>query len=124
MDRRGKNFMGGSDLDLALTSLRLGLGMALFPELKLRHLMPAWRTEPAYLYRMCVAGTYSWMLARYFHGEEIEPRRWRRRARNMIMRFQGKLTLYRKGWTDGMDLVDRDIRRLKAGKTPVGPTFR
>jgi glycosyltransferase involved in cell wall biosynthesis len=124
MDRRGQNFMGGSDLDLSLTSLRLGLGMALFPELKLQHLMPAWRTEPAYLYKMCVAGTYSWMLARYFHGEEIEPRRWRRWARNMIMRFQGKLTLYRKGWTEGMDLVERDIRRLRAGKRPKGPMFK
>jgi glycosyltransferase involved in cell wall biosynthesis len=116
MDRRGKSLLGGGDIDLALTSRRLGLGLALFPELKLQHLMPAWRTEPDYLYRLCVAGTYSWMLARYFNGEPFKARRGRRRIKSLVLRCRGKLTPERRAWAEGMDLVERDIRRLKARK--------
>jgi glycosyltransferase involved in cell wall biosynthesis len=121
LGRRGKNLMGGEDFDLALASFRLGLGMALFPELKLRHLIPAGRMEPDYLYRMCVVGTYSWMLVRYIHGDKIRLLGRLRRVKNQYLRWRGKLTPQRRAWVEGMELGEREIRRLKAGKDPIGP---
>jgi Predicted glycosyltransferases len=49
LDRRGDSLASCGDTDLALTAVDHGLGTGVFPELRLRHLIPARRVQPAYL---------------------------------------------------------------------------
>lgn len=48
-DRTGSSLMSGGDNDLAACACRLGLGVGLFPELKLRHIIPPERLTAEYL---------------------------------------------------------------------------
>jgi glycosyltransferase involved in cell wall biosynthesis len=67
LDRRGANLAGGGDLDLAMTSYDLGLGVGLFTELALTHLIEKRRLSPQYLHRICVEGNYSSHIVGYLH---------------------------------------------------------
>jgi glycosyltransferase involved in cell wall biosynthesis len=73
LDRRGGSLMGGGDLDLAMTSYDFGMGVGLFGELVVTHLIDKRRLSPQYLYRICVEGTYGLLIARYLHAG-IAPR--------------------------------------------------
>jgi glucosyl-dolichyl phosphate glucuronosyltransferase len=59
--------MGGGDLDLAMTSYDLGMGVGLFGELVATHLIDKRRLSPGYLHRICVAGNYSSHIVGYLH---------------------------------------------------------
>ncbi len=52
LDRQGTSLVSGGDIDLVFTGLSLGLGMGVFRELQLTHLIPAHRLEAAYLLRL------------------------------------------------------------------------
>lgn len=52
LGRSGGNLLGCEDLDLAYTAIDLGLGCGVFPELRLRHLLPARRFTVEYLERL------------------------------------------------------------------------
>ena len=69
LGRRGGNLIGGEDLDLAMTSYDLGMGVGLFRELVVTHLIDKRRVSPKYLHRLFVAGTYSAHIVRYLHTE-------------------------------------------------------
>jgi glycosyltransferase involved in cell wall biosynthesis len=73
LDRRGSSLMGGGDLDLAMTSYELGLGVGLFGELVVTHLIDKRRLSSRYLHRVCVEGNYSFNIVRYLHTG-IAPR--------------------------------------------------
>jgi glycosyltransferase involved in cell wall biosynthesis len=73
LDRRGCSLMGGGDLDLAMTSYDLGMGVGLFGELTLTHLIDKRRLSPQYLRRICVGGNYGSHLVTYLHTG-IAPR--------------------------------------------------
>ena len=73
LGRRGGNVMGGEDLDLAMTSYDLGMGVGLFGELVVTHLIDKCRLSPQYLRRICVGGNYSSHLVTYLHTG-IAPR--------------------------------------------------
>ena len=73
LDRRGGSLMGGGDLDLAMTSYDLEMGVGLFGELVLTHLIDKRRLSPQYLHRVFVAGSYSSHIVRYLHTG-IAPR--------------------------------------------------
>ena len=73
LDRRGGSLIGGGDLDLALTSYELGLGVGLFGELVVTHLIDKRRLSPQYLHQVFVGGTYSFHMVRYLHTG-IAPR--------------------------------------------------
>jgi glycosyltransferase involved in cell wall biosynthesis len=66
-DRRGGSFIGGGDLDLAMTSYDLGMGAGLFEELVVTHLIDKRRLSPRYLHRICVGGSYSSYFVTYLH---------------------------------------------------------
>jgi glycosyltransferase involved in cell wall biosynthesis len=73
LDRRGGSLMGGGDLDLAMTSYDLGMGVGLFGELVVTHLIDKRRLSPKYLHQLFVAGAYSANIVRYLHTG-IAPR--------------------------------------------------
>jgi hypothetical protein len=75
LDRRGASLMGGGDLDLAMTSYDLGMGVGLFGELVVTHLIDKRRLSPQYLHRVFVEGIYSSYIVRHFHGGVALPRR-------------------------------------------------
>jgi len=52
LDRMGAGLAGCGDFDLALTSIDLGLGVGVFIELAMTHLMPRARVEESYLLRL------------------------------------------------------------------------
>jgi glycosyltransferase involved in cell wall biosynthesis len=52
MDRTGSSLVSGGDTDLAMCACDLGVGMGLFPDLELRHLIPAVRLTEDYLVRL------------------------------------------------------------------------
>jgi hypothetical protein len=56
LDRRGDGLGSTGDMDLALTSLDLGLGTGVFPELELRHLIPERRVQESYLLKLVEDG--------------------------------------------------------------------
>ena len=67
LGRRESSFVGGEDLDLAMTAYQMGMGTGLFPQLKLLHLIPKHRVESDYLYKICVGGTYAHHLVSFLH---------------------------------------------------------
>jgi len=73
LGRRGPSLMGGEDLDLAMTSYDFGMGVGLFGELILTHLIDKRRLSPKYLHQIFVGGTYSFYIVRYLHTG-IAPR--------------------------------------------------
>jgi glycosyltransferase involved in cell wall biosynthesis len=73
LDRRGSSLMGGGDLDLAMTSYDLGMGVGLFGDLGVTHLIDKRRLSPEYLRRVYVEGTYSSHIVRYLHGGTALP---------------------------------------------------
>ena len=75
LDRRGGSLMGGGDLDLAMTSYDLGLGVGLFGELVVRHLIDKRRLSPHYLHRIYVDGTYGSHIVTYLHTGIAPPYR-------------------------------------------------
>jgi glycosyltransferase involved in cell wall biosynthesis len=58
LGRSGTNFSACEDSDMALTACDLGLGIGVFPQLRLEHLIPKRRLELDYLSNL-VAGIYS-----------------------------------------------------------------
>jgi glycosyltransferase involved in cell wall biosynthesis len=73
LDRRGGSLMGGGDLDLAMTSYDLGMGVGLFGELVVIHLIDKRRLSPQYLHRIYEGGNYGSHIASYLHTG-IAPR--------------------------------------------------
>jgi glycosyltransferase involved in cell wall biosynthesis len=75
LDRRGSSLMGGGDLDLAMTSYDLGMGVGLFGDLVVRHLIDKRRLSPQYLHRIYVDGTYGSHIVTYLHTGIAPPYR-------------------------------------------------
>ena len=68
LDRRGNSLMGGGDLDLAMTSYDLGMGVGLFGELVVTHLIDKRRLSRQYLHEVCERGAYGFYIVRYLHA--------------------------------------------------------
>jgi glycosyltransferase involved in cell wall biosynthesis len=62
LDLKGGNLAYGGDTDIAYTGCSIGLGMGVFPELKITHLIPEERCTVAYLLRNLEAHAYSEVL--------------------------------------------------------------
>jgi len=65
LDRTGTLLLACGDHDLALTSCDMGLGIGVFPSLKLDHLMPAERLKEEYLWRIAEGSGYSAAILHY-----------------------------------------------------------
>jgi glycosyltransferase involved in cell wall biosynthesis len=51
-DRRGSNLLSGGDIEISFVACRLGMGMGVFPELKLTHLIPKERLRNDYFVKI------------------------------------------------------------------------
>lgn len=58
-DRVGHSLMSGGDMEIAYVACNMGLGMGVFPALRLTHLIPKERVTADYLVRMAEASTTS-----------------------------------------------------------------
>jgi GT2 family glycosyltransferase len=68
LGRKGDLLTSGDDYDLAFTACDHGLGMGVFPELTLTHIIPATRLQPTYILRLLEGNSYSLTLLRHSRG--------------------------------------------------------
>lgn len=87
LDRVGASLTSGGDLDLALTSVALGLGTGQFPQLKVTHIIPPERLESDYLLRLVEGVAYSTHLFDYLRGNHPGHRP-QSRARELFERWE------------------------------------
>ncbi|MBC2593022.1 glycosyltransferase family 2 protein [Ruficoccus amylovorans] len=69
----GNSLARGEDTDLAFTACTLGLGLGVFPSLRLVHLMPAARLKKDYLLRIAEESTYANVVISHLHGLGLPP---------------------------------------------------
>lgn len=68
LGRSGKSLASGEDNDYSLCCLETGWDLAYVPGLRILHLMPASRLDPAYLARLNRASCRSWVQVLDLHG--------------------------------------------------------
>jgi glycosyltransferase involved in cell wall biosynthesis len=68
LDRAGDSTVSGGDSDLAICACDIGLGMGLFPELKLKHLIPPGRLTEDYLVKLVEGLAYSAVVLNSFRS--------------------------------------------------------
>jgi glycosyltransferase involved in cell wall biosynthesis len=71
--RKGKRLSGGEDTEICIVSCNVGLGVGIFPELKLTHLIPKERVTEKYLLRL-VEGSAASVLLLDYKWRGITPR--------------------------------------------------
>lgn len=76
LDRAGKSLCGSGDLDMAYTSLDLGLGIGRFKALKLIHLIPSFRLQEGYIQKLITGTTYSQTILLHLKGMQVLEREW------------------------------------------------
>jgi glycosyltransferase involved in cell wall biosynthesis len=70
--RQGKILLSGEDVEISYTACELGFGIGIFPQLKVMHLIPKERVEPAYLLRIFEGiGISNWLIA--YKWEGVKP---------------------------------------------------
>lgn len=74
----------GGDTDLSYTGCSIGLGMGVFPQLKITHLIPKRRCTIEYLLRNLEAHEFSHQLQHFARHGPPPPQDLRSRARNLV----------------------------------------
>lgn len=112
LGRNGQELLANEDIDLAWTSFEIGLGIGVFPDLELLHLIPQGRFERPYLLRLAEGAAYSLALLCWLRlGERPPvvslPRRTYRDMRDRLGRgFAGE---WSRAWRRG---TERGRRRI------------
>ena len=90
LGRSGRSLASGEDNDYSLCCLEAGWSLAYVPSLQSRHLMPAFRLDPAYLARLARASNRSWVHVLRLHGMSPWPpiAAWTLRPRMLRAYFQ------------------------------------
>ncbi len=88
LDRQGKSLMSGGDNDLAACACDIGLGMGLFHELQLTHLIPAGRLTEDYLARLAEGIYYSTIYLRSLRGEPTSQKSRGRRLKEFVQAWR------------------------------------
>jgi glycosyltransferase involved in cell wall biosynthesis len=84
LDRQGNILLSCGDMDFAYTACDIGLGIGIFTDLKLSHLMPPNRLEESYLLRMVEQSVYSRVMLYFLRGNESKQLSWREKLKSMI----------------------------------------
>lgn len=63
--REANSLLGHEDFEISYVACQMGLGMGVFPALKISHLIPAWRLTEDYLVRLYEGGRVSNMILAY-----------------------------------------------------------
>lgn len=71
--RRGKSLLGHEDYEISFVACSLGLGMGVFPELRMTHLIPKERVSDEYQLRLAEGNEVSGGLLAYKWRGEIPP---------------------------------------------------
>lgn len=90
LDRRGTSLMSGGDNDMAACACDIGLGVGLFPELELAHLIPENRTTADYLARLADGIHYSTIYLRSLRGAVAAKPSRKRRLLQLLQGLQMK----------------------------------
>jgi glycosyltransferase involved in cell wall biosynthesis len=72
-DRRGRQLLSGGDVEISFVACNGGLGMGIFPQLRLTHLIPKVRVTEEYLLRI-VEGTRASHLLLAYKWRGVRPR--------------------------------------------------
>ena len=70
LDRKGNSLVSAGDTDLATCAWNIGLGLANFPQLRLKHLIPKGRMQPSYMRRLHESMAYSAYVFKKLRGED------------------------------------------------------
>ena len=89
--RRGRTLLSGEDVEISYVACQLGLGMGVFPELKLMHLIPRERVSAEYLLKLYEGTGISDALLAYkwtgvTPGSPLRPRGLLSILKNLIVR--------------------------------------
>lgn len=91
LDRRGTSLLSGEDVAIAKTAMKLGYSVGQFAELRIVHLIPKRRTDPAYLFSLYRHQSASGHLMGWVDGLGKEPIRlsWRMLVRSAYRFVKG-----------------------------------
>jgi glycosyltransferase involved in cell wall biosynthesis len=71
--RRGKNLSSGEDTEICFIACKQGFGMGVFPQLKLKHLIPKDRISEKYLLNLVESSVSSLLLMQYKWNSVVPP---------------------------------------------------
>ncbi|MDZ4404500.1 glycosyltransferase [Prosthecobacter sp.] len=101
LGRTGGSLVGGDDVDICMTALKLGYGTGLFAKLTLLHQVAAKRCEDAYLLRLLEGTEYSDTVIRHLYNAPVRTAR-------------GKLETLRRWWNQmRMPPATREVWRAQ-----------
>lgn len=69
LGRKGGSLISCEDVDLAFTAIDLGLGIGMFTQLRLTHLIPPARLQESYLLRLAESGAFSTVILHAFRRQ-------------------------------------------------------
>ncbi|WOO40810.1 glycosyltransferase [Rubellicoccus peritrichatus] len=70
---KGKSLARGEDTDIAYIACSIGLGIGVFPQLILTHIIPTNRLEKDYLRRIAEESTFANVMVSFLHGLPLPP---------------------------------------------------
>lgn len=88
LDRCGNLLTSGGDLDLALTSCDIGLGMGQFTALCLTHLIPHHRVTEDYLLKLAEGILYSSVILGHIRGKTPPKPNWKLKPFQFLARLK------------------------------------
>lgn len=101
LGRTGGSLVGGDDVDICMTALKLGYGTGLFAKLTLLHQVAAKRCEDTYLLRLLEGTEYSDTVIRHLYNAPVRTAR-------------GKLETLRRWWNQlRMPPATREVWRAQ-----------
>lgn len=117
LDRTKDSLLSGGDNDMAMCACDIGLGMGIFEELKINHIIPPSRTTKTYLSNLAYGIYYSSIVLKYMRNYPITPitpaqKIVNRLRRLMMKRMDAKISLMcDKGVIDALNWISRNTKK-------------
>ena len=127
LGRCGDYHVSGEDPDIACTAFDLGLGVGLFPELKMRHFMPAARVQPAPVLQTARGNVAALTLLQHLRGRLNRSHLGLVRRVRSFLHFCRMPPFERRLHTaclQGQTAVLRTIRQFESGELSTAEEFR
>ncbi|OLP17815.1 family 2 glycosyl transferase [Leptolyngbya sp. 'hensonii'] len=101
LGRTGNQLTSGEDNDIILTLLNAGWGVGYFPQLQLKHLIPARRLQRDYLGQLNRAACRSWVRVMDIHGIRV----WQKIPSSTLVLRKAKAFFAYRAWQDAAAYV-------------------
>jgi hypothetical protein len=98
LGRKGSSLSSSEDLDIAFTACDLGLGCGLFVNLKVIHLIPAFRTKLRYLLRLTEQIAASGVVLHYVRTGQIQSESFLQRTMFWLRTLRRSPTVWLQSW--------------------------